>query len=329
MIDDRKAAILRAVVEEYIATAQPVGSQHVLERAPIKVSSATIRNEMAALEREGFLQQPHTSAGRVPTEKAYRFFVDRLGQPGLSRPDVQTVRSFFDAAHHQIERLLSDTTRLLSNLTSYAAVVIGPPHEVAVVRSVQLVRLSSQAALVVLVLGDGAVDRVDIELDPDVTDAEVTAASARLAAALVGGTLASAETPLSSGDATVDALVSRVIDQVSAPDSGPLYVGGTAKMATAFEATETLRSVLSVLEEQYVVVSLLRDVLDRGLQVAIGTETGVAPLTECSLVVAPYRIDGQEVGSIGVLGPTRMNYPQALAAVAVVSGQLSNRLSQV
>jgi heat-inducible transcriptional repressor len=329
MIDDRKAAILRAVVEEYIATAQPVGSQHVLERAPVKVSSATVRNEMASLEREGFLQQPHTSAGRIPTEKAYRFFVDQLGQPGLSRPDVATVRSFFDAAHLRIERLLSDTTRLLSNLTTYTAVVVGPPHETAVVRSVQVVPLSGHAALAVVVFADGSIERVAIDLPADANDAHLAAATARLSTLFVGSTATAAPSPPPTGDPVVDELVDEVVGHLtSAPDLGEVYVGGTARMASAFEASETLRSVLAVLEEQFLVMSLLRDVVDRGLQVAIGTEVGVAPLAECSLVVAPYRVDGQAVGSIGVLGPTRMNYPQALAAVAVVSNHLSDRLSQ-
>src|SRR5215831_13916407 len=132
MLDDRKTAILRAVVQEYITTAQPVGSGHVAAAPGVNVSSATVRNEMAVLEQEGYLVQPHTSAGRIPTDKGYRFFVDHLAHPGPLDPRrAEEVRSFFDSAHGALEQMLQDTTRLLSRLTDYAAVVVGPAHETA------------------------------------------------------------------------------------------------------------------------------------------------------------------------------------------------------
>jgi len=328
MLDDRKAAILRAIVEEYIQTAQPVGSNTVMAAANMHVSAATIRNDMVSLERDGFLAQPHTSAGRVPTEKGYRFFVDHLDQPDLGRMDAQTVRSFFDRTHTRLEEMLRDTTNLLANLTSYAAVVIGPPHEVATIRSVQLVALGSEVALVVVVLSNGVVDRHTIDIDPNQSEVELNAASARLAGLLVGLTPGATPAAVPGGEPAVDALVERVLAEMRRSDPSPVYVRGTSKMAAAFNAIDTVQAVLSVLEEQYMVVGLLRDVVDRGLTVAIGSETGVAPLAECSLVVAPYLVDGQPVGSIGVLGPTRMKYPQALAAVAVVSSRLGDRLSR-
>lgn len=328
MLDDRKAAILRAIVEEYIQTAQPVGSNTVMAAAQVQVSPATIRNDMVALEREGFLLQPHTSAGRVPTEKGYRFFVDHLEQPGLGRLDSETVRSFFDRTHTRLEEMLHDTTRLLTDLTSYAALVVGPPHEVATVRNVQLVSLGRQVALLVVVLSNGAVERRTVDLAVEHSEVELNAAGTRLASLLVGLTLAARPTPVPSGEVTVDQLVGHVLDELHREDPSPVFVGGASRVAAAFNAVETVRGVLSVLEEQYVVVTLLKDIVDRGLNVAIGTETGVAPLAECSLVVAPYLVEGQPVGSIGVLGPTRMNYPQALAAVAVVSSRLGDRLSK-
>jgi heat-inducible transcriptional repressor len=330
MLDDRKASILRAIVEEYIQTAQPVGSNTVMAAAHVQVSPATIRNDMVALEREGFLQQPHTSAGRVPTEKAYRFFVDHLERPGLAELEVEAVRAFFDRTHNRLEEMLHDTSRLLSNLTSYAAVVVAPPHEVATVRSVQFVSLDERVALLVVVLSNGAVERRTIDLGADTSEVQLNAAGARLSTQLVGATLSPPlPTAVPTGELEVDRLVDAAVDELqqgSAPS--PVFVGGTSKMAAAFNAIETVRSVLSVLEEQYLVVTLIKDIVHRGLNVAIGTETGVAPLAECSLVVAPYLVEGQPGGSIGVLGPTRMNYPQALAAVAVVSSRLGDRLSK-
>jgi heat-inducible transcriptional repressor len=332
MLDERKAAILRAVVEEYIDTAQPVGSGHVAQARGVDVSSATVRNEMATLEADGYLRQPHTSAGRVPTEKGYRFFVDHLRRPARLEPQyAEEVRDFFAHAHGEVEQMLGATSRLLSNLTNLTSVVVAPGAGDAVIRSAHLVTLSAGAALLVVVLSDGTVEKHTIELPSGASEERVAAATAHLTAQLTGVPRSSPLRLPVTGDGATDALVSRALEALRGPvtdDSEHMYVGGAARMAQAFDAIETVREVLGILEQQFVVVSLLRDVIDRGLHVAIGTETGMAPLAECALVVAPYEIEGERAGTIGVLGPTRMNYPQALAAVAVVSHRLSDRLTE-
>ncbi|MCP3913408.1 MAG: hypothetical protein GY713_20970, partial [Actinomycetia bacterium] len=158
-LDDRKAAILRAIVETYIETAQPVGSSAVVGTSEVTVSSATVRNEMAQLENEGYIIQPHTSAGRIPTERGYRFFVDTLQEEAarLKGAPARRVRDFFDHTHGELELMLHDTSQLLSDITAHTAVVVGLAHDVATVRSVQLVGLAPHTALVVLVLSNGAV----------------------------------------------------------------------------------------------------------------------------------------------------------------------------
>jgi heat-inducible transcriptional repressor len=336
MLDERKASILRVVVEEYIETAQPVGSGHVARSPGMHVSSATVRNDMALLEQEGFLRQPHTSAGRIPTDKGYRYFVDSLGgDVTLDRTASQQVRAFFNHAHGEIEQMLASTTRLLADLTDYAAVVVSPPHEVATIRSVQLVGLTARVTLVVAVLSNGSIEKRTLELREELDEERLARATRALSARVVGHRVEELTTgaprPEPTGDPLVDAVVATAMDALCAEHEGEadhVFVNGTARMTAAFDAVDTVRSVLTILEEQLVVVSLLRDVLDRGLSVAIGSETGIEPLVECSLVVAPYRIEGEEAGTIAVLGPTRMNYPQALAAVAVVSNRLSHRLSE-
>ncbi|MGZ4760068.1 MAG: HrcA family transcriptional regulator, partial [Acidimicrobiales bacterium] len=196
-LDARKATILRAVVSEYIDTAQPVGSGHVARAPGVNVSSATVRNDMVTLEQEGFLHQPHTSAGRVPTDKGYRFFVDSLeGSAALDAGDSKQIRTFFSEAHGELEQMLADTSRLLSSLTQYAAVVVGPPPEAATIRSVQIVGLAPRVALLVVVLSNGVIDKHTLELTREVDDVVLSAAGARLAAGLSGLTLtASAEAP--------------------------------------------------------------------------------------------------------------------------------------
>jgi heat-inducible transcriptional repressor len=334
VLDDRKAAILRAVVEEYIQTAQPVGSASVSRIPGMSVSSATVRNEMGVLEREGYLTQPHTSAGRIPTDKGYRFFVDSITGPGrLNAAQTQQIRSFFATAHGELERMLADTSRFLSGLTDYAGVVVRQSADPARIRSVQLVGLAPRVAVVVAVLGSGAIDNHTLELADEPSEAQLAAASAHLAAHLIGESVGAKLRIPATGDAVVDHVVAEaglaLLHQGLEADSHPqVFVGGAARMATAFDAVGTIRQVLDILEQQFVLVTLIRDVLDRGLSVAIGAEHGVQPLADCSIVVAPYEVEGERAGTVGILGPTRMHYEQALAAVAVVSRRLGQALSE-
>jgi heat-inducible transcriptional repressor len=333
-LDARKAAILNAVVTEYIASAQPVGSQHVVDAPGVSVSSATVRSDMAALERDGFLAQPHTSAGRIPTDKGYRFFVDRLGRPGSLDPvGRQQVRQFFDHAHGEIESMLERTSGLLADLTDCTAMVVGPSHESAAIRSIQLVGLGPHLALLVVVLADGAVQKQSIELAEEVDEIRLADAASRLAAHSLGLPMTQVgPTAPPTSDPKTDSVVATALDALrslgSAEAVNQLFVGGSSRMVAAFDAVDTVRSVLSILEKQLVVVTILRDILDTGLSVAIGTEHGVEPLASCAIVVMPVSVDGEEAGTIGLLGPTRMNYPLALAAARVVGDRLGQRLSE-
>ncbi len=330
MLDERKTAILAAVVQEYIATAQPVGSASVARTPSIQVSPATVRSELAVLEQEGFLVQPHTSAGRIPTDKGYRYFVDHLATPGrLDRTTQRQVGEFFSAAHGQLEEMLHQTSNLLAELTHSAAVVVGPRAEAVAVRNVQLVGLSDSAATVVVVFVNGSVEHVTLDLSEGDDDDRLAAASTHLSMMLDGEVLGGVGDLAPSGDGAVDRLCSAAIARmhtIAAADH--VYTGGASEVARAFDAVEIVRSVLHTLEQQFVVVSLVSDIVNRGMSVAIGVEHGVEPLSACSVVVAPVVVEGEHVGSVGVLGPTRMNYPQALATVDVVSEQLGHRIEE-
>ena len=330
MLDERKTAILRAIVQQYVTSGQPVGSGHIAKDPSVKVSSATVRNEMAVLEQEGFLTQPHTSAGRIPTDKGYRFFVDHLSQPGrLDDVKVTQVRQFFDGAHGRMEELLARTSQLVAGLTNYAAVVVGPKGERAEVRSVQVVGLSARQAMVVAVMSNGSVESQHLEFDGEVSEARLGAATVHLQRGIVGRSLVDLGDISPTGEAGVDAVCAKAVAALRGANAdNPVYVGGASSMASAFDAVDVVRQVLQTLEQQYLVVSLVRDILNRGLSVAIGAEHGVEPLANCSVVVAPVVVDGQQMGTVGVLGPTRMDYPQALATVEVVSDRLGRRLGE-
>jgi heat-inducible transcriptional repressor len=334
-LDGRRAAILDAVVAEYIATAQPVGSATVARAASVGVSPATVRAEMVALEREGFLTQPHTSAGRVPTDRGYRFFVDHLGERGILGPVQRTeVSAFFETLHGEMEDVLERTSGMLAALTSHAAVVVGPAHDTSRILSSQLVSLAPRVVLAVVVLDDGAVEKATIELDEDVDDTTIEAAAELVRSTFEGRALNDVRTAeFGHADRSVVRLVTRVLDAVATfvarREPEEVFIGGSSRLAASFDAVETVRDVLAILEQQLIVVELLTSVLGKGMSVAIGEEHGYEPLASCALVVAPISVEGTQGGVVGILGPTRMNYPSAIAMADAVSTELGHKLESV
>ncbi len=346
-LDSRKAAVLRAVVEQHVDTGLPVGSGHVSASAGLGVSAATVRNDMSQLERDGYLTHPHTSAGRVPTDKGYRFFVDQL-DPLRSRaeqpptPQALQVRDFFARAHGEIEQLLAQTSRMLASLTEHASVIVGPPSVNASIRGVQLVELAAPGAanvtaLLVAVLDNGVIEKRAVELPATTSSATLASAGSVLQRHLAGRSLDDVDAPwLRSGEVMLDTIIERCVLALrpdrTTNDEPEVFVGGAARLAADFDTVQTVRAVLGALEQHLVVVSLLREALDRRANVSIGAEHGAEAtfehLAACSVVVAPYQVDGRPAGTIGVLGPTRMNYPAVMSAVADVSAQLSRRLSE-
>jgi heat-inducible transcriptional repressor len=330
MLDERKTAILRAVVQEYVATGQPVGSTHIATLPSVKVSSATVRNEMATLEQEGYLAQPHTSAGRIPTDKGYRHFVDSISPEGnLAGEQLSQVGDFFQAAHGRLEDLLRHTTTLLANITKHTAVIVGPEVENTTVRAIHISRVTPRTATVVVVLSNHGVENETISVSDGVTDEHFALAVQHLSSMLIDHSLADVATVPSTNDAHVDSVCFATINALSKHRKDkPMFVGGAASLANAFDAVDVVRDVLTTIEQQFVVVTLLQDLLDRGLSVSIGAEHGIEQLSACSVIVAPVIADGEIIGSVGVLGPTRMNYPQALTTVEVVSSQLGRHIAE-
>ena len=330
-LNARQAAILEAVVTEYIGTAEPVGSSHVANAPGVQVSSATVRSEMVALERDGYLVQPHTSAGRIPTDKGYRFFVDHLTQPGVLGPaQHEQVCAFFDQVHGEMEDMLDRATGLLVRADLLCRRGGGPSHETATIRSVQVVGLAPGAGPA----GGGALRRRRREADHRARRRRQRRHAAPGRRRVDHPPHRSPRRPAGrppSGDADVDRVVASAVPlrpHRGSMESDHVFVGGPARLAESFDAVETVRTVLGILEQQLVVVTLLRDVLNRGLSVAIGTEHGYEPLASCAVVVAPVSIDGHELGAVGLFGPTRMDYPRALAAAHVVGERLGERLGE-
>jgi heat-inducible transcriptional repressor len=337
LLDERKAAILRAIVEQYVESAQPVGSQTVTHTTGLGVSAATVRNEMSVLEREGYIAQPHTSAGRIPTDRGYRYFVDHLaGASQLSAPERRRIAEFFTSATVAMDDLLRQTSHLLARVTAHAAVVVGPQSEAILVRGVTLVRLQPRVLLAVLVLSNGAVEKETVFFDEDLDETDVAAAGARLASRLEGRRLTELAGTASEGpepdraETLARTAFTALQEHVSRRHDDPLYVGGASRLAAEQEAfaTTSAARLIELLEQHAVLASMLRELLGPGLIVRIGSENEQADLRECSLVLAPYLVEGELVGTVGVLGPTRMDYRKAQAAVATVSLRLGKQLSR-
>ena len=342
-LDERKAAVLRAIVEQYVDTAQPVGSQTVTSTTGLGVSAATVRNEMSLLEREGYIAQPHPSAGRVPTDRGYRYYVDHLAGAGqLPATERRRIVEFFSSATLAMDQLLAQTSQLLAGVTAHAAVVVGPEMQAVVVRAANLVLLQPRVLLAVVVLSNGTVEKEVVVFEADLSDDDVADASARFASQLGGRRLAdlgaAADDEGAPGDPARPDPIAHIVDasrvalqtRFAQHQSEPLYVGGASRLAAehdAFVTTNTSR-LLELLEQHVVLASLMRELLGPGLTVSIGSENTSLDLRECSLVLAPYLVEGEPAGTVGVLGPTRMDYRKAQAAVSAVSQQLGRQLSR-
>jgi heat-inducible transcriptional repressor len=332
--EDRKLAVLRAIVEDYVATEEPVGSKALVERHQLGVSPATVRNDMAALEDEGYITQPHTSAGRVPTDKGYRLFVDRLTTvKPMSPAEKRAIETFLDGAV-DLDDVVSRSVRLLSQLTRQVAVVQYPTLSRSTVRHVELVALAPTRLLVVLILSSGRVEQRVVELTAPVSDEMLVDLRTSVGRAATGEVIADAVTALralSTRDAAtlsvVDVLVDAMVDHRS---DERIAVGGTANLARYGDHFDSaVRPLLEALEEHVVLLKLMGEATDGGaVMVRIGAEGPYEELSSTSVVATGYGPRDEAVATLGVVGPTRMDYPGTMAAVRAVARYVSRILDE-
>lgn len=327
-LNERGAEILRALVEEHIRTGEPVSSRSILETTGLGVSAATIRNELAALDREGFAVQPHTSAGRVPTSRAYRYYVDHISPSKLGSGTKQRISSFFGTVHLELGRLLKATTELLSEITHYPAVAYGPAPTGEAVRAVHLVQLGAKTALLVVVSDSGRVAQEICRLGEAVTTSELEEAETALAKLITGVDLALASNTDTHGfelSPAVRSVLTAAFDGLerTAQQTAEVYVGGTRQMATVWDNLQTVHRVLEVLERE----AILLEILARtpGTQIQIGEELGVPEDIDIAVVSSSFEAGPRE-GRVGVIGPMRMDYREVISTVEGVSRELGGRI---
>ncbi|GAB3664565.1 heat-inducible transcriptional repressor HrcA [Actinocorallia lasiicapitis] len=327
MLDDRKLSILRAIVEDYVSTNEPVGSKALAERHALGVSPATVRNDMAVLEEQGYITQPHTSAGRIPTDKGYRLFVDKLSTiKPLSSAERRAIESFLGGAY-DLDDVVHRTVRLLAQLTRQVAVVQYPSLNRSSVRHIELVPVAQRRLLLVLITDTGRVEQRVIETSSDVTEDSIAHLRAVLNGLLDGRALA--EVPLAVADLServpaedrpiAVAVLSVLLETLVERHEEKIVFAGAANLAHV-DFSQSLRDVLEALEEQVVLMRLLGETGDPAtLTVRIGTENQMEGLRSTSVVATGYGADGLALARLGVLGPTRMDYPGTMGAVRAVA----------
>ena len=327
MLDERKLTVLRAIVEDYVSTTEPVGSKSLVDRDHFDVSPATIRNDMAVLEEQGFIAQPHTSAGRIPTDKGYRLFVDRLSSvKPLSTAERRAIESFLAGAY-SLDDVVMRTVRLLVQLTRQVAVVQYPSLTRSAIRHIELVPLAPTKLLVVLITDTGRVEQCAVDLPAPWDDASVSHVRAVLNACLGGHKLADAAAMVpdlseripAEERANANAVFSVLLASMIERNEQKIVFAGTANLA-AHDFSRGLRDVLEALEEQVVLIRLLGEATEPAiLTVTIGSENRVAGLEATSVVSTGYGSSAQPLAKLGVLGPTRMDYPGTMGAVRAVA----------
>lgn len=327
MLDDRKSQVLQALVEEYIRTGEPVSSQAILARSGLDVSSATIRNDLARLESYGFVDQPHASAGRVPSHQGYRFYVDHCSPGRLRAATRQRIEQFFSDVHQEVTRLLRDTSGLLSDITHFPAVVVGPTFDDDVIHAVHLVRLGGPAVLIVTIGASGRVGQqvLDIGFEPD--DRQLEDAERVLLKVYGGRTLSSGD---DRGLRDLSEVVRRVVvpvhDELQAArdqTEREIYIGGTSQLAGLWNDLAIVSQLLGILDEKATLQQMIEG--EDRVTVRIGAELGDD--IDMSVIAAPFG-SSKRKGRIGIIGPTRMDYRRTMRIVERVGENLGESLEQ-
>lgn len=337
MIPERSLEVLRAIVQDFISSNQPVGSKSLLDRHPLGVSAATIRNDMALLEEEELIAAPHTSSGRIPTEKGYRLFVDQLSDiKTLSAAERSAIESFMNSAN-DLDEIVDRTARSLSQLTNTLALVQYPSLGRSAVRHIELIPLSGSRLLLMLITDSGRIQQLQVDTEDEVADDLIQEVRGRLNGMLAGIQLAQVEGRLGELEEEfsperrpfVWTIIQTLQSLVEANRQEKLVISGAANLVRRDEDfSGELSKVLEAIEEQVVLLRLIDELHadQHGVGLRIGSELGVAGLNHASLVVTGYENRGTEVAKLGVLGPTRMDYSQNIASVRAVARYLSKTL---
>lgn len=326
MLNERKKKILQIIIEDYISSAEPVGSRTIARKYDLGLSPATIRNEMSDLELLGYLEQPHTSAGRIPSAQAYRFYVDALIEPGtLTDNDMALIDGWYNERRRNIDDIFQSTAKILSRMTQNVSMVLTNQQTIANFCYLKFLPLDSQHAILCIVADDGSIDTNVVDIPLGMSSEEMDYLAGKMSKLLEGRNLSDISVEILQNvhtDVVEDKLIFSSLLQAVRKMTGrrqeqKVFLGGTKQLLNQpeFRDVERVRNLLGILEEEKVLKDLLQGGEDSGLKVTIGSENKFTGIQDCSMVQATYRLNGQIVGTMAVLGPTRMEYGNVISVM--------------
>lgn len=326
MLNERKKKILQIIIEDYISSAEPVGSRTIARKYDLGLSPATIRNEMSDLELLGYLEQPHTSAGRIPSAQAYRFYVDALIEPGtLTDNDMALIDGWYNERRRNIDDIFQSTAKILSRMTQNVSMVLTNQQTIANFCYLKFLPLDSQHAILCIVADDGSIDPNVVDIPLGMSSEEMDYLAGKMSKLLEDRNLSDISVEILQNvhtDVVEDKLIFSSLLQAVRKMTGrrqeqKVFLGGTKQLLNQpeFRDVERVRNLLGILEEEKVLKDLLQGGEDSGLKVTIGSENKFTGIQDCSMVQATYRLNGQIVGTMAVLGPTRMEYGKVISVM--------------
>lgn len=326
MLNERKKKILQIIIEDYISSAEPVGSRTIARKYDLGLSPATIRNEMSDLELLGYLEQPHTSAGRIPSAQAYRFYVDALIEPGtLTDNDMALIDGWYNERRRNIDDIFQSTAKILSRMTQNVSMVLTNQQTIANFCYLKFLPLDSQHAILSIVADDGSIDTNVVDIPLGMSSEEMDYLAGKMSKLLEDRNLSDISVEILQNvhtDVVEDKLIFSSLLQAVRKMTGrrqeqKVFLGGTKQLLNQpeFRDVERVRNLLGILEEEKVLKDLLQGGEDSGLKVTIGSENKFTGIQDCSMVQATYRLNGQIVGTMAVLGPTRMEYGKVISVM--------------
>lgn len=326
MLNERKKKILQIIIEDYISSAEPVGSRTIARKYDLGLSPATIRNEMSDLELLGYLEQPHTSAGRIPSAQAYRFYVDALIEPGtLTDNDMALIDGWYNERRRNIDDIFQSTAKILSRMTQNVSMVLTNQQTIANFCYLKFLPLDSQHAILCIVADDGSIDTNVVDIPLGMSSEEMDYLAGKMSKLLEDRNLSDISVEILQNvhtDVVEDKLIFSSLLQAVRKMTGrrqeqKVFLGGTKQLLNQpeFRDVERVRNLLGILEEEKLLKDLFQGGEDSGLKVTIGSENKFTGIQDCSMVQATYRLNGQIVGTMAVLGPTRMEYGKVISVM--------------
>lgn len=332
VLDERKKQILQSVIEEYINTAEPVSSGTIVEKYDLGFSSATIRNDMADLEHEGYLEKPHTSAGRIPSVKGYRFYVDELlNDENISLEEIEYIKENLQTKVNEIEDLTKITTNTISEMTHYTTVAIGPDSSSNIIKDIKFILLGERLLMAVILTENGAVKETIIKYDEDVSQNQIKDLNVTFNNKLRGKPLEKIDKPmeeyiLSTMESQVN-VIKPIIQQLnkSLEETSKIYLEGASKVFDfpEFSKIDTAKNFLSILDTKEEMLEIFNSGLAKDINVYIGDENENEDLKDLSVITFKHRVGNQDLGTIGIIGPKRMNYSKVISIMKYISKRLN------